>query len=400
MGLLNSSRSRVSLVAAGLAMTFANISPLAASADHKLFLPVGTVIPVKLDKTLSSKYSQPGDKFSATVKEGRDDAGLPYGTRIEGVVRESIPAGDGKPGVLDVDFRRIVIPGNESRAIDGTLYTLNGKDVKRKDGRLVATADKGKDRLKWVGIGAGAGLILGTLTKGNALFDTILGAGAGYLYNELQNKKPGDVNLKENTEFGVRLEKMVTFNVDDRTYERFQGRGGSDRYQDEKYYDERDRRNDDRRNDDRRNDDRRNDDRYYRRGDTDPDRFQNSDYRGNDIGVVIDSREVRFSQAKPFMRNGIVFVPVEPVSKSFDAGYRYDANDRIIRARDGKVRNSVGSRVVFVDGERRIMPAASELKEGVIYVPSQFLGWFVNGSTTWDKDSKTVIVTTDRDRDR
>jgi hypothetical protein len=392
MGTTTLNRGRTGLAAVGIAMALANMSPPPALADHKMFLPVGTIIPVKLDRSLSSKTSQPGDKVVAILKEGRDDGGLPPGTRIEGVVREALPSGDGKPGVLDIDFRRIVIPGNESRAIDGSLYSLNGKDVKRRDGRLVATADKSKDRLKWVGIGAGAGVVIGALTKGNALFNAVLGAGAGYLYNELSNKKPGDVNLKEGTEFGVRLDKAISFNVDDRNYDRFKGQL-DDRYQD------------DRSNRDSRDRDRRNDDRYYRKGDSDNDRdrldhgySEGTRRDSGDIGVMVDDREVRFGSAKPFVRNDVVFVPLEPVSKMVDAKYQYNTDERTIRARDGKVRMTVGSRVAFVNGERRVLRAPSEMRDGVVYVPMQFVGWLTNGSTSWDKDSRTVIVTTDRDR--
>jgi len=52
----------------------------------------------------------------------------------------------------------MVFPNGGSQTVTASLFSLNGKDVKRQDGRLVATGDKGKDRLKWVGIGAGAEL--------------------------------------------------------------------------------------------------------------------------------------------------------------------------------------------------------------------------------------------------
>jgi len=405
MRTMTNQRGRLGVLIAGAAMTLSYITP--ARADHKLMLPAGTVIPVRLDQSLDSRRSQPGDKFSASVKQGQDDAGLPYGTRLEGVVREALPSGDGKPGVIDLDFRRIILPGGEVQNIDGTLYSLNGKDVKRRDGRLVATADKGKDRLKWVGIGAGGGLLLGTITKGNALFDAILGAGAGYLYNELQGKKAGDVNLKEGTDFGVRLDRQVSVNVDDNSYNRYQDRIRGDRPSDDRYY----------RRDDPNNRNRR-DDRYYDRANdpdyrdrvNDPnyrDRYREDDWsyrnpanrQGDEIGMVIDRREVRFGSAKPFMRNDVVMVPLEPISKAIDTGYRYDADDRVIRTRNGKVRLNVGSRVVFVNGERHTLPAPAETRDGVIYVPMQFLSWFTNGSASWDSASRTVVVVTDRDRE-
>lgn len=411
MGYMNTHRSRLGLIVAGAAMTLTNIAP--AFADHNITLPVGTVVPVKLNQSLDSKHSQPGDKFTATIKEGRDDAGLPAGTRLEGVVREALPSSNGKPGVLDVDFRRLVMPGGESRNIDGTLYSLNGKDVKRTDGRLVASNDKGKDRLKWVGIGAGAGLLLGTITKGNALLDTVLGAGAGYLYNELQGKKAGDVNLKEGTEFGVRMDRAVSFNVDDRNYYRYRARVNDDsnddsyiddrkpedRNRDDRYYRNRDRNVNDRNVNDR-NRDRNRDSIYYQDRDKEDNwSYRNPANRTDDIGMVIDRREVRFGgSAKPFMRNDIVFVPLEAVSKAIDSSYRYDTSDKTVRARNGKVRLNVGSRVAFVNGERRLLPAPAESRDGVIYVPMQFVGWLADGSASWDNTSRTVIVTTDRDR--
>jgi hypothetical protein len=388
----NMNRSRLGMIVAGIAMTLTHISP--ALADHRVTLPAGTVIPVKLDQSLDSKRSQPGDKFTATVKDNNDNAGLPYGTRVEGVVREAKSSYEGKPGVIDVDFRRIVMPGGESRTIDGQLYSLNGKDVERRDGRLVAKSNGGNDRLKWVGIGAGAGVLLGTLTKGNPLLDAVLGAGAGYLYNELQNKnkKSGDVSLKEGTEFGIRLDRAVDFNVDDRSYYRS-------------------RPNDDRFYDGRSSDNRGSDDRYYRSGERNDvsyrDRageddwsYRNPANRIDDIGMVIDRREVRFNgSAKPFMRNDVVMIPLDPISKMMDFAYRYDPEERVVRVRNSNVRLAIGSRVAFVNGERRSLPVPAEVHDGVVYVPMQLLGMIGKGSASWDTSSRTVMVTTGRDRD-
>src|SRR5207249_4763290 len=171
-------------------------------------IPTGTVIPVKLKSELSSKTSRPGDHFTAVVRSGRDDSGLPDGTRVEGVVREALPSAEGKPGVLDLDFTKIVFPDGQTRSLEASLVSLDAKNVKRtSDGRLVATGKSSSDRTKFIGIGAGAGLLIGALTKQNTLLSILLGAGAGYGYNELGNKKVGNVDLKTDTEFGVRLDR-------------------------------------------------------------------------------------------------------------------------------------------------------------------------------------------------
>ena len=83
------------------------------------------MIPVRLYTPLSSKTNRPGDRFTATVKYGRDDAGMPEGTRVEGVVREAIPSGNGKPGVLDIDFTRVVFPSGNTKTLDASLISLD-----------------------------------------------------------------------------------------------------------------------------------------------------------------------------------------------------------------------------------------------------------------------------------
>lgn len=180
---------------------------------RRISISSGTVIPVTLDERLSSNENRAGDRFTATVENGRDNAGLPDGTKFEGVVREAVPSRNGKPGVLDVDFTRIIFPNGTERTIEASLNTLDSKGVSRdSSGRLSAKSRSGDERLKWVGIGAGAGLLISTLTKGNTLVDTILGAGAGYLYNEVQRKGAGNVDLKSGSEFGVRMDRQFAFN--------------------------------------------------------------------------------------------------------------------------------------------------------------------------------------------
>ena len=54
------------------------------------------------------------------------------------------------------------------------------------------------------------GKVLGTSTiKG-----VLLGAAAGYLYGRTQKAKNRDVDLKEGTEFGVRLDKRLALRTD------------------------------------------------------------------------------------------------------------------------------------------------------------------------------------------
>ncbi len=348
---------------------FAALIPMTtavAQTNRPEIVPSGTVIPVKIKSELSSKTNHPGDRFTAVVRAGRDDAGFPEGTRVEGVVREALPAAEGKPGVLDLDFTRIIFPSGQARTLDGSLVSLDAKSVKRtSDGRLVATTDKGKDRTKFIGIGAGAGLLIGALTKQNTLMSILLGAGAGYAYNELGNKKVGDVNLKADTEFGIRLDRALTF---DSTHE------PARIYNDDPDFHAKP-----------------DDKRYYQR--TNPD-DREDDRIG--IGRMSDDRDVRFGSAKPVLRNDTVLVPMREVARAANFEYTFDTDTKVLRIPSTRTRATVGSRIAIVNGERRRLDVAPEERNGTLYVPLQIVGIAVQGSVYYDKPSKTVVVTTQR----
>lgn len=207
--------SRLGTVLVFTALSGLSFSAAAANAPaRRVVLATGSVIPVRLDRELSSKTARTGQRFTATVRFGSDDSAFPEGTRIEGVLRDVQRHKGSTPGSLDLDFRRMVTPGGQSRALSGSLISLDGKDVRATEGRLVASSNKSKDRLKFIGIGAGSGLLIGKLTKKDSFMSTLLGASAGYLYNEFGNKpKPGDVSIKAGAEFGVRLDRPLTFST-------------------------------------------------------------------------------------------------------------------------------------------------------------------------------------------
>lgn len=365
------------LMACAVMTLFGLTAPASADPTRRVVLPAGSVIPVRLDQEMSSKTARSGERFTTTVRLGNDDAGMPEGTRIEGVIREAQRSQDGKPGMLDLEFNRMVTPGGQNRQITGSLIALNGKGVKPSDsGRLIATGDKSKDRLKFIGIGAGGGLLIGTLTKNNAILSTLLGAGAGYLYNEFGNKpKPGDVNLKAGAEFGIRLDRELAFDTNQPAgYAQTTDRGA--------------------------NDDRSNSGRYSDRQSTRLNDAQNRIDRPSDstddIGMMIDDRDVPFDSAKPFMRGSQVMVPLEAVARAANFDYRYDKANRMISARSGALRLPLNSRIARMNGARHRMAVASEERDGTLYVPLQFISLATGATAIWESDSRTVILTTNQ----
>jgi hypothetical protein len=162
-----------------------NIEP--AYNIQTAYIPLGTVVPVILDTPLSSLTSKVGDKLSVTVRSNQDgDAEFPRGTRLVGRVIDAQQAEDNQPGMLDLSFDEAVLPNGSKATIYGSLISLDDESVTRTvDGRLQAKDKPTKDnRLKMIGIGTGAGLIIGKLLDQNLIVGGLLGAAAGYFYNE------------------------------------------------------------------------------------------------------------------------------------------------------------------------------------------------------------------------
>ncbi|MDD3925109.1 MAG: copper amine oxidase N-terminal domain-containing protein [bacterium] len=184
-------------------------------AASSFTVPNGTVIPVKLDKTISSAVNNVGDVVSATVssiKEG--DAEFPLGTHLTGVVQAVQRKAIGQPGMVDVAFTEAKLPDGRTVKIAGSIVSLDAASVtKSSDGRLTAVDKTGSERLKFIAIGAGAGLLIGKLTKSNTTTSGLLGAAAGYLYSEINKTQAADVTVAAGTAFGVRLDNALTYNA-------------------------------------------------------------------------------------------------------------------------------------------------------------------------------------------
>jgi hypothetical protein len=181
----------------------------------QISIPTNAVVPVTIDQELSSASAFVGQRFTATVvSKTNGDSEFPSGTKLQGeVVAVTQKSGD-NPGTLDLRFTRAMLPGNQNVALDGTLASLDTDAVQTVDGRLIAKGDAGSksDTLKVVGIGAGAGFLLGRVLKQNSTLSAVLGAAGGYLYDKSKNKKnANEAKLAANTEVGVRLRSNVSY---------------------------------------------------------------------------------------------------------------------------------------------------------------------------------------------
>jgi len=179
-----------------------------------------TIIPVTLDTDLSSNESRRGDRFSATIQgSGNDYYDLfPRGSKIEGTVIAARAKRGNEPGMLELDFKSVRFPNGRTYPIDGRLVNLGGKGIEHNnDGRLIATGGDAKvDRNIYAGYGAGAGLIVGLLTK-KPIEGTVVGGLLGYLAGQSQKDRTdaANVRLAEGTRFGVRLTQDLTIRLTD-----------------------------------------------------------------------------------------------------------------------------------------------------------------------------------------
>ncbi|HEX4603720.1 MAG TPA: hypothetical protein VH724_06985 [Candidatus Angelobacter sp.] len=182
------------------------VNPSAATDQ----ISAGTEIRATLDTPLSTRTSQPGDRFTATIS---DSAGvsnglavIPGGSRVEGEVAQAddnktLAALRGK-GKLSLRFRDVVLLNGQTLPLTATLISVHdtgSKSTKR-------TSDGGREQSGARGKEAGAIAGFGGPLKGLAV-----GALPGGGYVLATNGK--DVNLPAQTGMVIRLDQSVSSNT-------------------------------------------------------------------------------------------------------------------------------------------------------------------------------------------
>ena len=177
-------------------------------------LDANTVIPARLETRLTSSTARVGDRFTVSVEPPNGSAdymGLPAGTKIEGRLHSARAKEGTTPGVLGLEFDRIRLPDGRTAPLDGALIGLDSKFVEESGGRIVAKPAGRNDNLTYVGYGAGAGVLLSILGKGDLLTNALIGGALGFLFGEIQKdrNKAQDVTLEPGMKLGVRLDQNL-----------------------------------------------------------------------------------------------------------------------------------------------------------------------------------------------
>jgi len=166
-----------------------------APRPRPIVVPAETVISVVLDETVGSKVSQPGQTFTASVREPVEVDGrvaIPKGARASGIVKDAKPAGRFKGGAsLELTLTSIDIHGENY-----DVHTTSPNETSK---------GKGKRTAAMVGGGAGGGALIGGLAGGGkgALIGGLIGAAAG----------TGGAGLTGNRDITLPAETPLTFKL-------------------------------------------------------------------------------------------------------------------------------------------------------------------------------------------
>jgi hypothetical protein len=170
-----------------------------APAPKPVVVKAGNRIVVTADEPVSSKTSNPGDRFAASVAEAvvvGDRVVIPKGSKATGTVVDAKSAGKFKGNAaITVSLRSVTIHGQEYR-LKTSEFTESGKG-------------RGKRTAVGAGGGAAVGAIIGALAGGGkgAAIGAGAGAGAGTAGAAFTGDK--DITIAPETRLTFQLEQSL-----------------------------------------------------------------------------------------------------------------------------------------------------------------------------------------------
>ena len=183
----------------GGAMSDNRMAPAKPAAVQPMIVPTGTVLTVRLGEALSSKDSQAGQAFTASVVSPVDVDGktvIPAGSSATGTVVAAQAAGKFKgASLLQIKLDSVTIGGHS--------HSIQTSSVARSE------KGKGKRTATMIGGGAGAGAIIGALAGGGkgAAIGALVGGGAGTAGSAFTGNR--DVTLPAESAVSFKLESPL-----------------------------------------------------------------------------------------------------------------------------------------------------------------------------------------------
>lgn len=181
----------------------ATVETAVAAAAATIVVPANTGLKIRLDNTVSSRRSRPGDTFQGTLNERvavDDRTAIPKNARVKGRVVDARASG------------RLRTPARLVLALDSV--EVGGKWYEIRTNSVGRTGKSHKKRnLVLIGGGTGLGTAVGALAGGGvgALVGAAAGAGAGTTGAALTGKK--DISFPAETLLNFRLRQPLTLHV-------------------------------------------------------------------------------------------------------------------------------------------------------------------------------------------
>jgi hypothetical protein len=156
-----------------LAALAASVVSFTGIADAQV--AAGTALAGTITQSISSNHAYVGEPV--TLRNVSSESGSIRGATMYGTVTSAVPAGQGRPGKVQMRFTRLVLPSGATYAVDGVVSGMQ--------------ANTKNNALKEAG-GALAGMLIGNMI-GKTIFHTgiggFLGAAGGFLIakNNRQN---------------------------------------------------------------------------------------------------------------------------------------------------------------------------------------------------------------------
>jgi BON domain len=181
----------------------ASSAPAAAAGPTPLVVPAGTEITVTVDQKLSSKTSQAGEAFMASVAQP---------VTIDG--RTAIPKGSSASGKVLRAKEKGKIKGEGELSITLTSVTIHGRNYALATGSLDSTVKgKGKRTAVTTGGGAAGGALIGGLAGGGkgAGIGALVGAAGGLVGGAFTGNK--QIEIAPETPLTFTLSKSLTLSA-------------------------------------------------------------------------------------------------------------------------------------------------------------------------------------------
>lgn len=174
--------------------------PTGATVPAVLIVPAGTSITVRLQDSVSSRYSVPGQHFDAVLDQPivvDDRVVVPAGSPVTGHVTSAQRSGRLRhPGELGLTLDSVTV-GERHLALATSNIVVRGSSHKKRN-------------LAWIGGGTGGGALIGALAAGGkgALIGSGIGAAAGTTTAFFTGKK--DVGFSAERRLRFRLNREVS----------------------------------------------------------------------------------------------------------------------------------------------------------------------------------------------